>query len=318
MKVLITGATGFVGAATVRRALLAGHEVAVLIRPSATTGRLAPVLNRVRVLSADLRDEAATADAIAAARPEAVLHLAWSGVANSARNDPAQIHDNIGPTCRLLQLCAGAGVRKFVGLGSQAEYGPLDRTIREDDTPAPTTLYGVSKLSTAMLCDTLAAQLGIEFAWLRLFSTYGPGDSDVWLIPSIIRQLLLGQRPKTTAGTQVWDYLFVDDVADGVLATAVAAAARGRLNLGSGMPVQIRQLIETIRDMIDPAAEIGFGEIPFRPDQVMHMQADNSRLRRLSGWAPQVHLRDGLARTIADMRTRLDTASTTKTAARDA
>lgn len=298
MKLLITGAAGFVGAATVRRALDAGHEVAGVVRDPSAPGRLAGVLDRIDVLAADLRDADAVEAALAAFRPQAVLHLAWAGVANRARNDPLQVYDNLVPSCRLLQLAARHGAEKFVGLGSQGEYGPLNKVISESDRPQPTTLYGVSKLATAMLCERMAAELGLSFAWLRLFSTYGPGDSEVWMIPSIIGQLLRGERPQTTAGTQLWDYLYVDDVADGVIAAATTPAATGVFNLGSGKPVQVRWIVEAIRQLVDPEAEIGFGEIAFRPDQVMHMQADSTRLRTLTGWQPKVELLDGLRRTV--------------------
>lgn len=298
MKLLVTGATGFVGATVVRRALAAGHSVAALLRDPARSGRLAPFLDDVEVHPADLRDDARVEAAISVAKPDAVIHSAWAGVANSARNDTAQIYENIAPTCRLLELAARGGVSKFVGVGSQGEYGPLNRVISETDRPAPTTLYGVSKLATAMLCEKMAEQLGISFAWLRLFSTYGPGDSDVWMIPSIIGQLLRGERPRTTLGTQLWDYLYIDDVADGILAAAIATEATGLFNLGSGKPVQVRWIIEQLRELVAPDADIGFGEIAFRPDQVMHMEADISRLKRLAHWAPEVEFADGLRRTV--------------------
>jgi UDP-glucose 4-epimerase len=297
MRLLITGASGFVGAATVRRALVAGHEVAVLVRDP-TAKRLAGLAETISVHRADLRDGAAVEAVLAAVRPEAVLHLAWAGVANTARNDTLQIYDNLEPTCRLLELSARHGVGKFVGLGSQGEYGPLNKVIAETDRPRPTTLYGVTKLATAAICEKMAELFGISFAWLRLFSTYGPDDGDGWMIPSIIRQLLAGERPQTTPGTQKWDYLYVDDVADGILAATVAPTATGLFNLGSGRPIAVRRIIEIIRDEIDPSAPVGFGEIAFRPDQVMHMEADITRLRSLAGWEPKVDILDGLTRTI--------------------
>lgn len=298
MKLLVTGASGFVGAAVVRRALTAGHQVAVLLRDMNSPKRLAPLQGQVTFHQGDLRDEDAVKAALRAFGPEIVVHSAWAGVANSARNDTSQIYDNLVPTCRLLELAAQNGVGKFVGVGSQGEYGPLNRAITETDRPEPTTLYGVSKLATALICDRMAGQLGISFAWLRLFSTYGPGDSDVWMIPSIIGQLLRGERPKTTLGTQMWDYLYIDDVADGILAAAGAREAVGLFNLGSGRPVQVRWIVEQLRQLIAPEAEIGFGEIPFRPDQVMRMEADITRLKRLAKWEPKVEFLDGLRRTV--------------------
>ena len=136
-------------------------------------------------------------------------------------------------------------------------------------------------------------------AWLRLFSTYGPGDNDCWLIPMLITKMLRGERPQTTLGTQYWDWLYVDDVARGLLAAATTETAQGVFNLGSGEPVQVRAAVEAIRDLAAPGMELVFGEIPFRPDQVMHMQANIERLKAATDWAPQVPFGTGIAQTVA-------------------
>jgi nucleoside-diphosphate-sugar epimerase len=139
----------------------------------------------------------------------------------------------------------------------------------------------------------------MRHAWLRLFSTYGPDDNEGWLIPMLITQMLRGERPQTTLGTQYWDWLHVDDVARGLLAAATTPSAQGVFNLGSGEAVQVRHAVETIRDLAAPGMELVFGEIPFRPDQVMHMQANIDRLKAATGWSPQVPFAVGIAGTVA-------------------
>lgn len=297
MRLLVTGAGGFVGAATVRAALAAGHEVAALLRPGSQAPRLAGLSQALR-LEADLRDAPAVTAAMQRFRPEAVLHLAWGGVANTARFDRAQTTDNIEAACGLLESAAGAGAHSFIGLGSQGEYG-AGNGMREDALPTPTTLYGAAKVAALFLTRQLAAQAGMRHAWLRLYSTYGPGDNPGWLIPTLVTEMLAGRRPRTTLGTQSWDWLHVDDVARGILAVAETRAAEGVFNLGSGRAVTVRSAIERIRDLVAPDMELVFGEIPFRPDQVMHMQADISRLTAATGWQPRIALEDGLAQTVA-------------------
>lgn len=139
----------------------------------------------------------------------------------------------------------------------------------------------------------------MRHAWLRLFSTYGPGDNDGWLIPMLISEMLAGRRPRTTLGTQKWDWLHVDDVARAIVAVAATPKAEGVFNLGSGRAVPVRWAIEHIRDLAAPGMELTFGEIPFRPDQVMHMQADISRLTAATGWAPSIPIEQGLADAVA-------------------
>jgi nucleoside-diphosphate-sugar epimerase len=303
VKLFLTGASGFVGAATLRAALDAGHEVAAPVRPGSAAERLAPFEGRYRRLPIDLRDAADVAGAMAEFRPDVVLHLAWWGVANSARFDRRQISENIDAASALVEAAAAAGAGAFAGVGSQGEYG-AGSTMREDALPEPTTLYGASKVATLFITRQLAAQAKMRHAWLRLFSVYGPGDNDVWLIPMLIGEMLAGRRPRTTLGTQYWDWLHVDDVARAILAVAVTPDAAGVFNLGSGRAVQVRSVVERIRDLAAPGMELVFGEIPFRPDQVMHMQADISRLTAATGWTPEVGIEEGLAATVAWYRAR--------------
>jgi nucleoside-diphosphate-sugar epimerase len=139
------------------------------------------------------------------------------------------------------------------------------------------------------------------FAWLRLFATYGPGDNPDWLIPSVIRQLCSGERPRTSLGTQKWDYLFIDDAAEGVLA-AIQPEATGIFNLASGHPVAVRQIIEQLRDMIDPSLDLVFGEVPFGPNQIMHLEGSIEKLQLATGWSPRVELQAGLSKTVDAFR----------------
>lgn len=298
MRLLITGASGFVGAKVLELALASGHTVAATVRPASPAHRLTPFVGRFERIACDLNDRAALNEGVARFRPEAIVHLAWTGVANAARFDQSQISANIDAACALVEAGAAAGCKAFIGTGSQGEYGP-GSTMREDALPEPTTLYGAAKVATLYLTRQLAAQAGMRHAWLRLFSTYGPDDNPGWLIPMLIETMLAGERPKTTLGTQYWDWLYVDDVARGLLAAATSETAAGVFNLGSGQPVQVRAAIEAIRDLAAPGMDLVFGEIPFRPDQVMHMQADIGRLKVATGWTPQVSFAEGIARTVA-------------------
>ena len=303
MKLFLTGASGFIGAETLRIALEAGYEVVAPVRPGTYAPRLAPFEKRFTRIDTDIHDEAALAVALAEHRPQSLIHLGWWGVGNSVRFDRRQITDNVEAACALIDAAASAGVTSFIGMGSQGEYG-AGSAMLEDELPKPTSLYGAAKVATLFLTRQLAAQAGMRHAWLRLFSSYGPGDNDGWLIPMLITEMLAGRRPKTTLGTQSWDWLHVTDVARGILAVATNETASGVFNLGSGRAVRVRDVIERIRDLAAPGMELVFGEIPFRPDQVMHMQADISRLCAATGWEPSISMEQGLADTVAWYRGR--------------
>jgi nucleoside-diphosphate-sugar epimerase len=219
-------------------------------------------------------------------------------VANAARFDRRQVTDNIEAACALTEAAAAAGAGVFVGMGSQGEYGPVS-PMHEDSLPAPTSLYGAAKVAAMFLTRQLAAQAGMRHVWLRLFSTYGPGDNPGWLIPMLITEMLCGRRPSTTLGTQCWDWLHVADVARGILAVTTTPSAQGVFNLGSGRAIPVSDVITQIRNLAAPGMKLVFGDIPFRPDQVMHMQADITRLTRATGWEPAIPMEIGLEQTVA-------------------
>jgi len=298
MRALVTGGTGFIGSHLVNRLVDSGEEVAVLTRPGANTWRLGNLLPRVTRIDGDLGSLAAVENAIRAFAPDTIFHLAWHGVGNRYRNESDQIDRNLFASLSLFRLALQIGCQTWIGTGSQAEYGPYNQICDENVPTRPTNLYGTVKLCTYLLLRQMAIESGMRFAWLRIFSTYGPKDNPDWLVPAVIRTLLHGGKPLLTAGEQRWDYLYVEDVAQAIYQTAQIKAAQGVFNLGSGKTDTIRTIVEKIRDRIDPTLQLGFGEVPYRTDQVMHLQADITHLKDVTGWKPAVQLEEGLQRTI--------------------
>lgn len=296
MRIFVTGASGFLGSYLVADLQEGGHEVAVLFRPESASWRLAEAYGGVHVIPGALEHLGGLREPLGVFAPEAVVHMAWRGVAGSDRNSPVQA-TNVADTVALVELAAEAGAKIFVGAGSQAEYGPYDRAIREDDTPRPTTLYGMAKLAAGSMALRLAEERGLRAAWLRIFSTYGPKDADYWLIPSMIRNLRSGQHMALTACEQRWGFLHARDAAAAFRLAVTHADARGIFNVGSPDAPPLRETVTRLRDLVDPDASLGFGELAYRPDQVMVLAADVSRMLAL-GWKPEVPLDEGLRETV--------------------
>lgn len=296
MRVFATGASGFLGSYLVADLMARGHEVAVLLRPASSYWRLGELRDRLHVIPGNLEHPDGLRAALGAFAPEAVVHMAWRGVAGSDRNSPVQAV-NVADTVGLVELAAQAGARIFVGAGSQAEYGPYDRAIREDDVPRPTTLYGMAKLAAGSMAMRLCEERGLRAAWLRIFSTYGPKDADHWLIPSMIRNLRSGHPMALTACEQRWGFLHARDAASAFRLAITHEAASGIFNVGSADAPPLRETVTRLRDLIDPGAALGFGELAYRPDQVMVLAADVSRMLAL-GWKPEVPLDEGLRETV--------------------
>jgi UDP-glucose 4-epimerase len=296
MRVFVTGASGFLGSYLVAGLLERGYEVATLLRPGTSCWRLEGVYQRLYVIKGKLEELDGLRGALLDFGPDAIVHMAWRGVAGADRNSPVQA-TNVSDTVRLAELASVVGAKVFVGAGSQAEYGPYNRAIREDDPARPTTLYGMAKLAAGAMAGRLCEERGLRWAWLRIFSTYGPKDADYWLIPSMIRNLRAGQHMSLTACEQRWGFLHARDAAAAIRLAITHASASGVFNVGSQDAPLLRETVMRLRDLVDPGANLGFGDLAYRPDQVMVLSADVSRMLAL-GWRPEVPLDEGLRETV--------------------
>ncbi len=225
------------------------------------------------------------------------FEFSWEGVFGSERNDPRQISFNLPLISASVKTAGNLKAKHWIGIGSQAEYGNLNRTISEKEECKPTTLYGKAKLECSKISSELCREFNIEHSWLRLFSVYGPDDNHEWLIQYLIKKMMLHKEIDVTKGEQKWDYLYVEDIAEMFL-KLMNAKGVGIANLGSGKAIGVRQIITIIKDLTKSNSKINFGAVPYRPDQVMLMEADISKLSGFLGWKPTTGIEEGLRKTI--------------------
>lgn len=297
MRCLVTGATGFLGSHLVRDLLKHEHSVTVFLRPNANTDRLNDCLPRVSVVRGSLEDLSGLREELHKEPVDSAFHLAWAGVTGAQRNDTEQVTRNVINSLMLWDVLHQTGCTVFLGVGSQAEYGPHSGILSEDTPTTPATAYGAAKLALGILLKQLCLTAGIRFVWLRLFSAYGPADDPRHMVPSLIETLLRHEKPLLTAGEQIWDYLYVND-AVAAMCACLEQEVSGVFNLGSGAPCILREFILKVRNSIAPALPLGFGEVPYRPDQVMHLEADITRLQSATGWKPKVNSSAGIEQTV--------------------
>jgi UDP-glucose 4-epimerase len=295
--IILTGATGFIGSAVLAELNRRKVRTLVLLRPESDRRRL-PQLAPENIFVFSKLDEPGLAEKLREPQPEIFIHCAWRGVSGQERNADFQMSENVPFTLATVELAAVAGCRQWIGLGSQAEYGNANRILDETAPTNPTTLYGKSKLAAGNEALALCAKKNLAGAWLRIFSTYGPGDHPHWMIPQVIREFLDGRAPQVTKCEQRWDYLFVADAARAI-ACAADGKVSGAFNLGSGEAWPLKKIIEIIRTESKSLVQPTYGAIPYRSDQVMHLQADIAKLRAATGWRPQVSLEKGIQETVA-------------------
>ena len=195
MKVVITGATGFIGTALCEEMLHNGHEVVAVIRPESKKKEKLHFSEgekgRLQIAETGLDELAVLADQVGKA--DTFYHLAWNGSAGAAREDFAIQHTNIGYMADAIRAAVKCGCKKFVGAGSQAEYGVVHGVAKEDETvPHPFMMYGAAKLAAYQMGQVLAEQLGIKLVWPRIYSVYGVGENPGTLVNYVMETLQKG------------------------------------------------------------------------------------------------------------------------------
>lgn len=292
MRLLVTGADGFVGAAAVDAALARNWDVGILLHGDHPPRRLKPaVLAQLRVFRGSLQQTDSLAPELAAWRPDACLHLAWPIAPATYLESPENLEALAG-SLELFRLLLQQGCPRIVGAGTCAEYADSQADLAEDSPIRPATLYAAAKHSLFLLGGQLARQAGASFAWARLFNLYGPGEHPGRLVPSAVQTLLAGKTLEATAGLQERDFLHVADVAQ-ALATLAAAPAEGAVNVCSGRGVSVRTMLEELQRQAGVSGRILFGARPPRPWDPPRIVGDPRRLAAL-GWSPALTLEAGL------------------------
>lgn len=301
---LVTGATGFIGSALVRRLSSENIAVTCLVRSKQRAAPLAQ-LPGVTLIEAPSLDTATLAAHLSNVHADVIFHLASYGVHQDAR-DPAQMFDgNIRLLSDLLRLSPHSGLRRFIHAGTCSEYGlpAADLTPIDETHPLrPTSLYGAAKASAFLYGRSLASSLGIPFITLRLFGVYGPHESPQRLVPYLIDRLRNDQPVDLTPGEQVRDFLYEDDVVDAFLHAADAPnlSPCEAYNVCSSQPVRIRDIGNAIADALDkPRDLLHWGERPYRGDEPMWLVGYNSRFTAATPWRQRITLEDGLKRMVS-------------------
>ena len=293
MRVFVTGASGGIGSAVVEKLLQENFTVACLVRDENIS-----LDSRITKIKGDLQEISAISSALNDFKPETIVHLAWIGVDQKEKSNPNQIF-NLQAATDLLVLGKQAGVKNFIGMGSESEYGIQGRKLDETAKTLPISKYAIAKLATGLLCEKLCHDLDIKYVWLRLFSSYGPRDRAGSLMSLLIKTLLAGKPMSLSKCEQVWDYVYVKDIADLICLIAKDVKATGVFNLGGGHARPLMETVLKIRELIGSDAELKFGEIPYGPTTNMHLEADISKLKRSYDWAPKTSLEEGLRETIS-------------------
>ena len=291
-KIIVTGATGAVGSAVVRRALARDIQVTCIVHQGSKRLSNLPQDNRVSIVECNLADYRTLE---MEGEYDAFIHLSWEKTFGASRDDAEVQTRNIQYTLDAVQLAHRCGCSVFVGAGSQAEYGVQSVDLTPDLPVKPESGYGIAKYAAGKLSAMLCKSLGMRQCWVRILSVYGPNDGENSLISYLIREFKAGNSPQLTKCEQMWDYLYADDAADAILAVAEKGVDGKAYPLGSGNGRRLSEYVNDIKNAINPSLTVQFGAKDYYPHQPMHLVADIRELTEDTGWIPSFLFNNGIS-----------------------
>lgn len=298
-RAIITGATGAVGTALVKELITNNIETLVLCREGSRRNHQIPDHPLVTRKHCSL-DQLASIENDTGNNYDVFYHFAWMGTTGAERNDMYLQNQNVRFALDAVGVAKRFGCKKFIGAGSQAEYGRVEGMLKPDTPAFPEMGYGIAKLCAGQMTREYAHQLGMEHIWVRILSVYGPNDGAQSMVMSTIAKLKRGEVPQFTKGEQKWDYLYSGDAAEAFRLLGEKGHNGKVYVLGSGKARPLAEYIRGIRDVVAPNAEIALGLIPYGERQVMHLQADISELQRDTGFHPETEFSTGIRKLISE------------------
>jgi len=272
-NIFITGITGFLGSNIASYLIDNGHTVAATYRSTSSKNLCSNFEDKIIWVLQDKNWE----NKIIEFKPQIIIHSAWLGVNHEERNLWEVQLKNVDYLRQILFIAKAAGTQKFIGLGSQAEYGFFDGCIDESYPIKPTEAYGCVKVICSVLVDQFCTYHKIDWYWLRLFSFFGKGESEKWLIPTLVNKLMTQDHMDLTPGDQQYAYLYVEDLCRAINTMVIVNGQPGIYNISGKHLTTLKKLVTDIKNQINPLFKLNFGKLEYRENQPMIMQGDSSK-----------------------------------------
>lgn len=295
-KAVMTGGSGGVGLALIKKLLSENVEILLFMRKNSTRFNRLPQDERLHV-------ECYALDELNQYIPkekdyDVFFHLGWANSIRVNRDDIGGQIENITYACNAVDLAHQLGCHTFVGVGSQAEYGRKNEPLRPDMLCEPETAYGSVKLCTCYTTRLLCKRYNMRHNWIRVLSGYGVYDNEESLLIANIVNSLAGRPLQFSKGEQIWDFVYMDDIAEALFLVAEKGHENAIYVVGSGEARPLKEYIKILCEKLGESIDSGLGKIPYSENQVMHLEADITELMEDTGWVPEISFEEGIERVI--------------------
>ena len=298
-KIIITGASGFIGSNLSRKLLNSKDEINVFIRKESNLWRLNDIINNLNTHFVDLSDDEKVWQKIKEIKPDIVFHCVTYGVNHSQNDLKIMIQTNVINSIKLMESCVEYNdLERFVNIGSSREYGPKINAIKETDNVAPTTTYGITKAAQTFFTNYFRDRKNLPAVTLRVFNTYGKFQESGHLISDILIALVTKKPLTLSASKARRDFVYIDDIVDALIKAGKQPEIEGMVfNIGIGKEFSVQDII----NLVPKINELEINWIDKKESDPARTEgrgfADIEKSKRMLDWSPKHSLQDGLSQT---------------------
>ena len=295
-KVVVTGANGFVGSALVKELIKNNIEVVALDMPNCSDNL--PNDDKVNFIPLKLDEIDGLLDLISERTFDCFYHFAWAGSAGPARADTKLQLQNAQWTIDCLRIAKELGCQRFVAAGSIMEHETMAAAYTQGNKPGLGYIYGSGKLVAHTMAMSVAADLGIDLLWAEITNAYGVGELSPRMVNTTIRKVINGEAPQFTAGTQNYDFVYVDDVARAFYLIGKNGKPFNEYLIGSSTARPLKGFLLEMKNSIAPKLDFIFGDIPFTGINLPLEKFDCSKTEKDTGFRAEISFAEGTKRTM--------------------
>ena len=304
---IVSGANGFIGSALVRELIQHDVHVVALTRKGHTNN--VPVSNLVTIVPFDMDNSIDLLTDLPQRGFDVFFHLAWSNASGlSSTNVPLQLR-NVQNTIDCMKIAKALGCRRFVNSSSILEIEAYRATLAQGNRPgASRFVYGASKLSSHIICECLASELDMGFISALVTNAYGPGEVSARMVNTAIRKCIYGENPQFTSATQLYDFVYINDVARAFRLIGEKGTPFHEYTIGSSNARPLKDFLLEMKSAIAPNLDFVFGSIPYTGGVMLEEDFDCSETERDTGFRASISFGEGCIRTrdwlVKDMQAR--------------